>query len=101
MKKLLYIISLALLATACGGNGGKTETSEQIETAAMEGREAARKIVTREFTDSMQFYNAILEANSGKSKYQIDSLRHCEAAYDSAFISTIRTVRPDLANKLQ
>lgn len=102
-KHILVIPLIALLGTACSGfgTGEKEETPQQIAAAANAGREAARKIVTRQFRDSMEFYGAILEANSGKSQYQMDSLKRCEAAYDSAFVSTIRTVRPDLADKLE
>lgn len=89
---------------ACGGSeerAVKEETAAQIENAIKAGREDARRIVTREFRDSMEFHGALLEANARKSTYYLDTLPQCEAAYDSAFISTIRTVRPDLADMLK
>ena len=73
MKKVLYIASALIfagMAVSCGG--GKSDehhaSSAQLEAARNAGREAARKIITREFTDSMEFHGAILEANAEKSK---------------------------------
>lgn len=71
-----------------------------IEAAVMQGRTDARRIINREFKDSMEFHGALLEANAHKSVYAIENHPRCQAAYDSAFISTIRTVRPDLARQL-
>lgn len=111
MKKTLpyivYIVTLLLLG-ACGGNAGKEagemegseETTAMIEAAMMQGRSDARRIINREFKDSMEFHGALLEANARKSAYELDKRPRCKAAYDSAFISTIRTTRPDLARQL-
>ena len=65
------------------------------------GREAARRIIVREWTDSMAFQNAVLEARAAKSVYEMAHRTKSVAAFDSAFISTIRTTRPDLARQLQ
>lgn len=97
-------MALLMILGSCGGRGGEDagkETPRQIEKAANAGREAARKVITRQFADSMEFHGALLEANAEKSRYRLDSLPRCEAAYDSAFISTIRTTRPDLADMLK
>lgn len=71
-----------------------------IEAAVMQGRSDARRIINREYKDSMEFHGALLEANARKSAYDLEEKPKCEAAYDSAFISTIRTTRPDLARQL-
>lgn len=104
MKRLIYIAA-ALLCVACGGgrsddSRNSEETTAMIEEAIMQGRSDARRIVNRTFNDSMAFHAAILEANARKSAYQLEKHPRCEAAYDSAFISTIRTTRPDLARQL-
>lgn len=106
MKRLYAIPVLALACLAsCGGenrNGdAKGETEAQIEEATIAGREAARKIITRTFKDSMEFHGAILDAAAEKSRFTIEKRTQSEAAFDSAFISTIRTTRPDLANQLK
>lgn len=109
MNPKVFIAGIALAAILFIGQGCTSkstesdsgETPEMIEAAKNSGREAARVIITQEFTDSMEFHGAILEAASKKSGYQIEKQTKCEAAFDSAFISTIRTVRPDLARQLK
>ncbi|MDE6811305.1 MAG: hypothetical protein K2J15_03035 [Muribaculaceae bacterium] len=106
--KVFLIIVAAVIApmlvASCSSKqtaGENQESEAQIEAARNAGREAARLIITREFADSMEFHGAILEAASRKAPYQMDKQPGCVAAFDSAFISTIRTVRPDLARRLQ
>lgn len=105
MKKFLICSAVALLLAACGGKETKEmesseETTAMIEAAMMQGRSDARRIINQQFKDSMEFHNALLEANAKKSAYELEKKPKCEAAYDSAFISTIRTTRPDLARQL-
>lgn len=76
------------------------EMAEQME-AAKEGREAAKEIVTKNWTDTMQLQLALLDARAKNSKYEIAGKTQCKAKFDSAFFGTIRTVRPDLADQLQ
>lgn len=76
------------------------ELAEQME-AAKEGRSAARAIITKEWADTMQLQNAILDARAKNSKYEMEGKPGCKAAFDTAFFNTIRTVRPDLADQLQ
>lgn len=108
MKKILIasiVVGAVISLASCGNNSkkeeGQTETPQEIETAVMEARGAARKVVNLVFQDSMQLQNCVLEANALKSKYQIEHKPKCEAAFDSAFIATIRVTRPDLADKLK
>ena len=97
------IFAMAFMAS-CGNSVKETENSEEtaamIEAAQIEGRGAARRVINRTFNDSLALQGAILEANAAKSKYQMENKPECEAAFDSAFISTIRTTRPDLARQL-
>lgn len=97
---------LLLGAASCGGGskdgeGAVKETEAQIDSAKNAGREAARKIIVTEWRDSMQFQNAVLEARAEKSRYEMAKQSQCVAAFDSAFVSTIRATRPDLAKQLQ
>lgn len=83
-----------------------TETADQIETSALEtatveGREAAKAIINRDWQDTMQLQQAILEARAINSKYEMEGNKACKEAFDTAFYSTIRTVRPELADILQ
>ena len=76
------------------------ETALQME-AAKEGRTAAKEIVTRNWNDTMQLQQAILDARAKNSKYELEGKEKCKAAFDTAFYNTIRTSRPDLADQLK
>lgn len=98
--------SLVIFAGVAGGCSEKAERisaeemAEQME-AAKEGRNAAKAIVTKNWTDTMALQLALIDARAENSKYEIAGKTRCKAKFDSAFFSTIRTVRPDLADQLQ
>lgn len=106
MNKLkIYIMTMATAAaivmTGCSGKDKQTGVNEepaQIEQAHIEGRESARAFINREFKDSIELQLEMVKAGAARAKY--DSLPQCRAAYDSAFISTVRTVRPEVAAEL-
>lgn len=81
------------------GDGGKQESAEQIEAAATAGREAARKFINTLWEDTLALQGQLLEARAAGSKYDVAGPKQ-KAAYDSAFVSTIRTVRPAVAEHL-
>ncbi len=96
-------IVAACLAVSCG-NGSEdksTETAAEIEAAHIEGREAAREFVNRPWRDTMELQKHLLEARALQSKYQMASRPRSAAAFDSAFVSTLRTVRPEVALELE
>ncbi len=96
------MLAVAALATGCSTRGEQAEVKEeaaQIEEAHIGGREAARAFVSKHFKDSLELQQALVEAGAQRAKY--DSLPRSRAAYDSAFISTVRTVRPEIADQLQ
>lgn len=110
MRKLFYIsiisfgaLLLSLCLPSCGGKRGfeeAEETEAEVEAAMMQGREAAKEFINKRWTDSIQLQNNLLEARTKRIQYDTVSKPRCRAAYDSAFVSTIRTVRPDIANAL-
>lgn len=96
------LISLSSLFMGCSRRAEQIsaeEMAEQME-AGNEGREAAKAIITREWKDTMQLQQAILEARAANSKYEMEGKSKCKEAFDTAFFNTIRTVRPDLANEI-
>lgn len=102
MRKLLYMaVAAALLLPACGKKVEKGEETEaEIEAAMIEGREAARVFVNTEWKDTMELQYRLLQARTRSSKYDMAKKPQSKAAFDSAFVSTIRTVRPDVAAEL-
>lgn len=96
------LASVALVAAGCSSKGEQAaaeETADQIEQAHIAGREAAREFVSKKWKDTLELQGHLVEAASRRTPY--DSLPKCRATYDSAFISTIRTVRPEIAAQLE
>ena len=106
MRKFLNILASLVIVAAfasCGSGDRKAEggdvTHEQLEQAHLAGREAARVFISRQWKDSLQLQEQLIEAASNAAPF--DSVIRLRAAYDSAFISTIRTVRPEIAAQLE
>lgn len=107
MRNILYLslcVLCAMLLASCGGSGEGSEgagkvSASQIEEAHLAGREAAREFVRREWKDTMQLQELLIDAAAKAAKY--DSITRLRAAYDSAFISTVRTVNPGIAAELE
>lgn len=104
MKFLKYIcfliISISLLCSCSSGKNGNSNVSDkQLEEAHIAGREAAREFVNKKWTDTLKLQEHLVEAGAKASAY--DSLPQMRAAFDSAFISTVRTVRPEIADQLE
>lgn len=106
LKCKITAIAAALVimtgATACSGKTEKTEeTVADIEAAQLEGREAARVFVNRPWRDTVELQSSLLEARARQSKYVRAHKPQSAAAFDSAFVSTLKTVRPDVARELE
>lgn len=79
----------------------KTEAiTAEITAAQMEGRKAAGMILGPQWSDTVQLQKALLDAKVKQSRYLIEGKPECAAAFDSTFISTIKTVNPSLADKI-
>lgn len=93
---------IVLMSASCSSKGEQAEVKEeaaQIEAAHIDGRETARVFISKHYKDSLELQHQLVESSSRRSKY--DSLPRCLAAFDSAFISTVRTIRPEVAEELQ
>lgn len=102
MKKLLYVAALSLIAlSACRQTEHTEEVTADITAAQMEGRQEARKFLNRPWKDTLELQRQLLESRAKKSKYEMKQMPEQAAAYDSAFVSTLRTVRPELAAELE
>lgn len=95
---LLATASVMVSCTSKSDSKADAEDPAQIENARNEGREAARSFINRTFKDSLEMQQEMVEAGIRRTKY--DSLPRSREAFDSAFISTIRTVRPEVAEAL-
>lgn len=90
-----------LFLASCSQTEKTEEITAEITAAQMEGRRAAGTIVGPEWNDSAKLKIALMEAKAVQSKYLINGQHKCAEAFDSAFVSTIRTVNPELAKKIK
>lgn len=103
-KKYLVGVFAAccVLFASCGSstkNGEIKVTNQEVEKAQIAGREAARVFVSQKWEDTLSLQQQLVEAGSKAAVY--DSVPRLRAAFDSAFISTVETVRPDIAEQLK
>lgn len=100
---LIAAATAAVIASAsCSKKEAETteqneETRAEIEAAMMQGRTAAREFVNKEWTDTLELMNHLLKAKAQQSTYVINKRPKSAEAFDSAFISTVRSVDPQLA----
>lgn len=87
---------MMLSMAACSRPNKAEEAVSEIEAAQMQGRNDARYFITNDWPDSVKLMQEVRAARERGSRY--DSIgKDVRHVYDSAFVSTIRTVRPDLA----
>lgn len=91
---------MALVAISCSRTEQAESDRADIEAAMMQGRMAARDILAADPSDTVDLQERLLDARAKQSRYVIDKHPDQAAAFDSAFVSTIRTVRPDLGRRL-
>lgn len=94
--------AVVVLAAACSSKGEQAaavETAQQIEEARLEGRNAARAFIFSKWNDTIELQHRLVEAGSRRARF--DSLPQSRAAFDSAFISTVRTVDASVAEEIQ
>ncbi|MCH5239857.1 MAG: hypothetical protein J1F38_06510 [Muribaculaceae bacterium] len=105
IKKVSFTVLIAAFPTLLLCSCAETEHTEaitaEITAAQMEARRTAGAILGPEWKDSLKLQKALIDAKVKQSKYLIDGKPECAEAFDSTFISTIRTVNPDLAKKLR
>lgn len=93
---------MALLILCSCSQTEKTEAvTAEITAAQMEGRRAAGMILGPVWKDTTKLQTALLDAKVKQSRYLLEGRPDCAEAFDSTFISTIRSVNPSLAKKIK
>lgn len=92
---------LLLSLTGCTQTEKTEAITAEITAAQLEGRKAAGLILGPEWKDTVELRKALLDIKTRQSKYILDGKQECAEAFDSTFISTIRTVNPELARKIR
>ena len=99
--RFLVILIICCAFLSCAQTEKTEAVTAEITAAQMEGRRAAGIILGPEWKDTLKLQKALIEAKVRQSKYIIEGKPQCAEAFDSTFISTIRTVNPDLAKKIK
>lgn len=110
MKKIYLTIlsgalfsAFTLISASCSEKAEQAaadETADQMMDPEIAGRNAARQFINREWTDTIQLQNALLDAKTKQSEYLRRGEPENAEKFDTAFIRTIRTVRPDLYKEI-
>ena len=106
MRRNILIIGAAVLSftavfISCSKAEKGEETEAEIEAAMIQGREAGRIFLTRPWNDTVELQSKLLEARSRRARYDTIGHKRSAEAFDSAFVSTIRTVNPDIARQIE
>lgn len=99
--KHILLLAMPLLLLSCGGEKTDSVSGEALEAARMAGRNAAKTFVSREWKDSLELHGQLLEVAAERSTYTMQNRSEELAAFDSAFISTVRVTRPGLAERIE
>lgn len=106
LKNIFFYICFLGIAmsglSSCSGKDAKyteetEETTAEIEAAMMQGRNTARHFINKEWKDTLELINHLLDAKSVQSEYVIKNKPRSAEAFDTAFIQTVRAVNPELA----
>lgn len=93
--------AVSLLCAGCGGTEHTEAVVAEIEAAQMQGRKSARQILVENPADSIGIRRCLAPVTKVKNAYDSLGRHDCAAAYDSAFVSTVRAVNPPLAEKVR
>lgn len=102
MRRAILTLGGILLAATSVVSCRQTEKTEaitaEITAAQMEGRNDARWFINNE--QSRDFNARLDSVHSRSRRYREQGKNDCGEAYDSAFVSTIRTVKPHLTKRI-
>ncbi len=112
VKTLALTCVIALSLCSCGSSSGETDSAtaviEQgegeaadIEAAIMQGRTAAREFIDADPADTLALQAKLLDARAIQSRYVTAGKREHAEAFDTAFIHTLRAVRPEVARSIE
>ena len=95
-----YILLIFVVLSGCKQTEYTEGVTAEITAAQIEGRNAARDLISQDFSDSAKFQMALLETKAKQSRYLIDGKPECAQEFDSAFIKTVKVVKPELAKRI-
>lgn len=100
IQKSILPVALSMLLFSCGGDKASEENSEELSIAENAGREAARKLLAFEWSDSLELQNKLLEIKAEQSKFIMAGKEKSSEVYMQAFYSMLNSVDPEMAEML-
>ena len=102
-RRTLFALAVFIVSGVIVGCGDKKSATEnqEIENAINDGRNAAKILINAEVEDSTKLQYLLLEAKAKQSKYLIEERPELVEAFDSAFFSLIRSVKPELEKQIR
>ncbi len=97
--KAKYLIACSvvfLVMTGCKQTEKTEGVTAEIEAAQMQGREAARWLLNQDLTDSIAVKTKAEYARRHKKELEEQGKKEAAAAFDTAFVTTVRAVNPKL-----
>lgn len=96
MKRIFPLILFAIALCSCSQTEHTEAVTAEITAAQMEGRNAARSIINKEWKDTVALRQEIDTIYSRKRFYIENGYPDRAEAFDSALVRTVRAVRPEL-----
>lgn len=110
LNNIICVAVSAVLALGCvccsgsdsgNGNGSQTLSAEEQTEAVNKGRLAARALINVAADDTLGMQSKLLEARAIQSSYLTAGRKAQAEVFDTAFIHTLRAVRPDIAREIE
>lgn len=98
---LLPAAALSALLFSCGGIEKSEDVTAEIVAAQMEGRKDARNVVNLNSSDTAVWKQEIEKSRRRATEYADSGKMECALAYDSIFVSTVKTVRPEMSKYIE
>ncbi len=100
-KWLLMLSAFALAGSSCGETEKTESVTAEITAAQMQGRDAARRFIHQDRSSFSKLSERLDSVDSMKKRTVSGKHPQATAAFDSTFISTVRTIRPELAKEIE
>jgi len=100
-KWLLMLSAFALGGSSCGETEKTEAVTAEITAAQMQGRDAARRFIHQDWSSFSKLSERLDSVDSMKKRTVSGKHPQATAAFDSTFISTVRTISPELAKEIE
>lgn len=104
LPSLLVTAALAsgsLITCGCSQMEKSEQATAEEEAALIEGRKAAREVVRTPVRDTSDLFGRVRHVEKIRDSLYSGKDEKCRAAFDSAFIHTVKAVAPDVEKQIR